>query len=231
MNEATATPVEFKTYTLPAGIVYCLINRAMPGYLKIGRTINLGDRLRSLDSTGVPLPFECVYAVEVTDCSATERLLHEAFGDHRTRPTREFFEIGEQRVIAAMRLTGGKNVTPGQDIVEDQASQEALNRARTRRINFNFDMVGVAPGTILTFSGDEQVTCVVTGQRMVEFEGREISLSAAALEAIRRTAAEDSYYQRPGAAIAGPQFWELDGESLSERRNRIEQEGNDSIVA
>jgi hypothetical protein len=41
------------------GIVYVLINEAMPGYVKVGKTDNLDRRLRDLDWTNLPLPFEC----------------------------------------------------------------------------------------------------------------------------------------------------------------------------
>ena len=43
-------------------IIYILINEAMPGYVKIGRTTDLNQRLRSLYRTQVPLPFEVFYA-------------------------------------------------------------------------------------------------------------------------------------------------------------------------
>ena len=39
-------------------IVYVLVNEAMPNYVKVGRTANLKQHIRDLDSTGVPLPFE-----------------------------------------------------------------------------------------------------------------------------------------------------------------------------
>ena len=64
MNEQQRTPPTPDTATsLPGvsprlpfpGVRYCLINPAMPGYVKIGfTTALLEDRLRSLDSTGVP---------------------------------------------------------------------------------------------------------------------------------------------------------------------------------
>ena len=47
-------------------IVYVLINEAMPGYVKIGRTSNVTQRLNNLDWTNIPLPFECFYAARVT---------------------------------------------------------------------------------------------------------------------------------------------------------------------
>ncbi len=44
-------------------IVYVLTNPTMPGLIKIGRTTNLEQRVKSLSSdTGVPLPFEVFYA-------------------------------------------------------------------------------------------------------------------------------------------------------------------------
>lgn len=50
------------------GIVYIATNPAMVGYVKIGRTDNSADqRIKELDGTNVPFPFECGYAVEVED--------------------------------------------------------------------------------------------------------------------------------------------------------------------
>ena len=49
------------------GIVYVLVNEAFDNFVKIGKTINLEQRLKQLDNTSVPLPFRCVYAIEVSD--------------------------------------------------------------------------------------------------------------------------------------------------------------------
>ena len=49
-------------------IVYLLTNPSIPDLLKIGRTKNLEERMRSLSShSGVPAPFECFYACKVAD--------------------------------------------------------------------------------------------------------------------------------------------------------------------
>lgn len=71
----------------------------MPGYVKIGRTTNLEQRIRSLDTTGVPLPFECFYACTVNDSAFVEKQLHDAFLDHRVRSSREFYKKNEDIVI------------------------------------------------------------------------------------------------------------------------------------
>ena len=77
----------------PMSIVYILTNPAFAGLVKIGRTVNLPQRLRSLDNTSIPLPFRCEYAARVKDSDATEKLLHHVFGDRRVRDGREFFEV------------------------------------------------------------------------------------------------------------------------------------------
>ncbi|MDA7712496.1 GIY-YIG nuclease family protein, partial [bacterium] len=120
------------------GIVYVLSNPAFDSYVKVGRTIDLEQRLKQLDNTSVPLPFRCVFAIEVEDEVAVERLVHQAFADVRVRTTREFFEIDAQRVISALKLTNGKDVTPKEDIAEDEESIEALERTVAKRKSYSF---------------------------------------------------------------------------------------------
>jgi len=208
-----------------SGIVYCLANPAMPDHIKIGRTSNISERLKSLDNTSVPLPFECLYAIDVDDPDNVERLLHDVFRDSRTRRTREFFEVGGERVIAAMNLTRGRDVTPREDTVEDQESQVALDKARTIRAAFNFDMVGVAPGTTLEFYDDPSITCVVQNAKQVVFDGKETSLSLSAVKVlISRKQAAGEIISAPISSEGGngPIYWYLDGESLNQRRKRME---------
>ena len=81
------------------GIIYVLTNPAMPDLVKIGKTTNLEQRLSSLYSTGVPLPFECIYAKEVEDMDFVETKLHAAFDSKRLNNRREFFKILEEELI------------------------------------------------------------------------------------------------------------------------------------
>lgn len=89
-----------------AGYLYLLINRSMPGLVKIGRTSRAPvDRISELSSaTGVPTPFELVYDVLVPDAAAAERAIHDALSTqgHRTSPNREFFEAPIHEVVKMM---------------------------------------------------------------------------------------------------------------------------------
>jgi len=200
------------------GIIYILINAAMPGYTKVGKTTtSVEQRMRELDTTGVPVPFECFYAAKVEKVDFVEKRLHDAFDDARVRERREFFRIAPERLQSALLLAALEDVTPREDVVEDAEDRQALDEARALRSQFNFKMVNITPGSVLTFSKDPSITCTVIDNKRVEFEGEETSLSMSALTVVRRMGYEWN-------KIAGPQYWEFEGETLSARRLRMEQE-------
>ena len=198
-------------------IIYVLTNPAFEGYVKIGKTANLKQRLRNLDNTSVPLPFRCEYASRVSDMNAVEKLLHDAFGDRRVRDNREFFEIDPLRVVSALKLAGGKEVTPSDDVAEDEAGVTALNKSKTMRVRFKFTMVDIPVGSVLTFSKDSQYTAIVHDDTKILFEGEVTTLSNSALKIMTRSGFR-------WKAIQGAAFWMFDDETLVERRNRIERE-------
>ena len=94
-------------------IVYALVNPAMEGLVKIGRTTqaDISIRMSQLYSTGVPVPFECIYAVKVDDCVKVESALYVAFGPNRVNPSREFFKIKPEQAIAVLKLLGPNDAT------------------------------------------------------------------------------------------------------------------------
>ena len=194
-------------------IIYILINEAMPGYVKIGRTNDLEQRIRSLDTTSVPLPFECFYACTVNDAAFVERQLHDAFLDQRVRSSREFFEVSPERVTSALKLAEIENVTPGKDYVESQEDQQALNQARTRRAVFNFEMAHIPVGAELTYVNDENVKAKVVDKRLIDLNGEVTSPSASAQKLLGYP------YQ-----VQGTIYWMYEGETLDERRRRLENE-------
>ena len=80
---------------------------------------------------------------------AVEKLAHNAFADHRTRSNREFFAIDPMRVISALKMTGGEEVTPKDDIAADEEDIEALNKPK-RRKPFTLYQAGLKDGDELS---------------------------------------------------------------------------------
>jgi Meiotically up-regulated gene 113 len=167
-------------------IVYVLSNSAMPGILKIGKTTqaDVSLRMNQLYTTGVPVPFECVYAIEVQDCSKVEAALHIAFGPSRVNPNREFFKIEGEQAIAILKLLDQRDVT--QDVRLDlnsnvsQAEKDSGKRLQ-KRPNMNFGEMEIPIGSTLTYK-DGTTTVGVTGDKKVSYAGQEMTLTAVTRE-------------------------------------------------
>lgn len=205
-----------------AQIVYLLTNEAMPGIVKIGMTTDsIESRIGQLNAhSGVPLPFECFFAAEVDSCSRVEKILHQLFSEHRINPKREFFRIDPEKVVLAISIGSFKDVTPG-GVIADQEDKEALEKEKARRPRINLSALGIYPGATLVFSRDESITATVIRGNRVEYNGQEMSLSAAALDVLHRLG-----YKTPTAS--GSEHWMFDGELLDERRRRMEAEQFDA---
>ena len=195
-------------------IVYILTNESMPDTIKVGITENLDRRIRELDNTSTPLPFECYYAVEVENASAIEKKIHEGLDDKRVRQNREFFNATPEQAKAILEIAevmGGKNVTPKEDIVETPQDKQALDTARKKRSKFNFGMVNIEPGAILEFVKDKTITCEVIDDSKIKFRGEVTSLSASA-----NIVLHEMGYDWEQAH--GPKFWMHQGKSLRDLR-------------
>jgi hypothetical protein len=86
------------------GYVYVLTNPAMPGLVKIGRTSRLSDnRVAELSAaTGVPAAFEVFFELQVDNCEAAERAVHEELATCRFRGEREFFRVAPDAAASAV---------------------------------------------------------------------------------------------------------------------------------
>lgn len=82
------------------GSVYILVNKDMPGLIKIGYTIGLASkRAKQLSRpTGVPSPFEVAYEVRCERFAELESDMHRELDEYR-RPGREFFEYPVEDAI------------------------------------------------------------------------------------------------------------------------------------
>jgi len=201
-------------------IVYILTNEAIPGLVKIGRTdTTIEQRMQELYKTGVPVPFECFHASVVTNAVDVEKRLHQAFSKYRVNKNREFFEIPPEDVAIILTMDGIelKDVTPKEDIVETQDDVVAMERLEQKTKRFNFKIYGIPVGATLVFDRDSEKICEVIEGSNVVYAGKELSLSAAALQALKELGFD-------WKQARGPAHWMYEGETLTSRRERMESE-------
>lgn len=222
------------------GIIYVLVNRAMPDYIKVGITNNLRNRLSQLDNTSVPLPFVCVYAVKVSDHKAKEQAILKSLGHIegiRVRSNREFLRTKPATVITFMKTWDNAEVIVdlddnigsdyisgmiGKDAEQDIIQQEKINE---RRSSFRFDNYDIPVGTELKLIKDNSITCKVSENNKVvmtdDADGELLSLSKAAEIELKKMDCNWSTYN-------GYEHWSLDGdESLTKYRERMDDINND----
>jgi T5orf172 domain len=196
-----------------SGIVYILANPAMPNMIKLGITTQEDVKLRmaQLYSTGVPLPFECVYAAKVSNFEKVEKALHTAFGPDRVNPKREFFGIDASQAIAILKLMELQDVTPQvaneKEVVEEADREAGEAYARKMRPRFNFNDMGIPVGSeLISVANGETVT--VVSERAVNFRGEETSLTNAT-----RIILDNGYHVAPGP------YWTYNGRKLRDIYN------------
>jgi hypothetical protein len=194
------------------GYVYLFTNAAMPNIIKIGltRRDDVGERLRQLYTTGVPMPFECAYAARVPDCAKLERVLHRVFDDKRVSSQREFFTADPELarlIIDLVKLEERPLSDSEQGITPDQRQDIETEKAR-RAERLTFERLGLAAGTVLQFIKDPQITCQVESATKVRFRGEVMSPSGAALRVLH-----DLGYQ--WSSCAGSEYWTYEGVKLS----------------
>jgi hypothetical protein len=157
----------------------------MPGLVKIGM-VSVQDvqlRLSQLYSTGVPVPFDLVFACRVPEGRRVEEALHRAFAPNRINPRREFFRIEVEQALAIMRLLHVEEVTSEVGVAMEAATPPEERDARDtlerrRRPNLNFFEMGLGVGSVL-ISEDTGEQALVAGPRKVIFRGSETSLTEA----------------------------------------------------
>jgi len=194
------------------GIVYILTNPAMPGLVKIGQTTNeITNRMNELYKTGVPLPFDCVFACEVDDCKLVEDALHEAFNPYRINPKREFFRIYPEQAIAILRMLSKNDVTPAvTEEINNSVSaveKEASEQYKKRRPLLKFTEMGIPLGAKLIFSyNDKSMEVYVSSDRKVKTADSDEELY---LTQITRELLELDYNVNP------TRYWSYEGKSLN----------------
>jgi len=196
------------------GIIYILSNPAMPGIIKIGKTTqeDVKTRMQQLYQTGVPLPFECVYAASVNNIDEVEKALFVAFSPNRINPKREFFEMDAIQAIAILKLLQIENVSEQVEHeaeVIDQVELEAGQAFARKRPNFNFVEMGIPVGSQIYFNSDGEAATVIS-EKLVRFRDAETSLT----NATRMALGEGYAYN-----VAPGPYWTFNGRKIRDIYN------------
>lgn len=188
--------------------VYVLVNEGMPGLCKIGYTSkdDIYDRTKKLYTTGVPHAFEVYCLLKVKDGKKCETLVHQIYKENRVNPDREFFKIDPEHVKTTLS-------TIGSDDSQLYLKSNIPKKSTRKRIhNYTFSELDIPIGSILYFSRNNKITCVVHSNNTVIYNGKTITLT----EAARYTGLV------PFKEIQGPRFWMYENELLTSRRKRIQ---------
>jgi hypothetical protein len=85
------------------GYVYILTNPSFrEDWVKIGKTTNMEERLRTLYNTSLPLPFEVFATMRTSKYNEAEKLVHhyiERFTNLRIEKKREFFNVKPEEAL------------------------------------------------------------------------------------------------------------------------------------
>jgi hypothetical protein len=91
--------IQEKAYEMPSiSYVYATKSPAFPGLVKIGKTVDVANRLTSLNTSCAPAPHFIVAVAPTFDNDRDERAAHSFFASARREG--EFFELDDGHVIA-----------------------------------------------------------------------------------------------------------------------------------
>lgn len=193
-------------------IVYILTNEAMPEYIKIGFTHGkVQERLKQLDRTGTPLPFEVYYAAIVEDAEREEKWLHSIFADRRARDSREFFKMNPEYATLALKRIEIQEEKIDSGLTKEQ--EKEVDEVKERRARFHFAHYGIPIGSKLTFTRDHNIVAEVVENDKIKIGDKVNSLSSFAMELL-------GYQRKPQGTL----YFEFEDEILDDRRRRMDDE-------
>ncbi|MBQ1563991.1 GIY-YIG nuclease family protein [Candidatus Saccharibacteria bacterium] len=201
------------------GYVYILVNPVMPGIIKIGFTKDIKRRLRDLDTTGVPQPYEPYFSVKTKKYQLLEKVIHrelDKLTDSRLRNNREFFkmdpDVARDLLLNVSQLLDDAEIDDyGNKTAEDAISEDGKVHPMSSRTTF--EMLGIPVGTVL-----EPVTEVCPVVKTVDDKNSVCILDTMEIKTISRVVV-DAY----GTPHNGFDYYRYNGEVLSKIRQRIDK--------
>lgn len=216
------------------GVIYILTNPAFPEYVKIGYADNLEKRLKSLNNSSVPMCFRAYAVYEVSE-RLTDKRVHDLIDmlNHDLRVIdkfdgreykREFYVMSADdaynlfECIAKISGTTSrlKRMKPnGKEALEEQEAKEIDNEAHRGPLKLMTDCK-IPKGEYINFIQDPNIKAVVRDDRLVEYDGVAMSITALANKIYA-----DSGKIRPNSAATT--MFSYKGEKLTNLRIRLEK--------
>lgn len=219
------------------GLIYILTNPSFPNYVKIGKTTDLQQRVRSLNNpTCLPFSFRvyATYKVE-SNLDSVERAIHNLIDkidyDLRAREEadsgrlreREFFALDAENAYEVLRevavLRGDEHNLTKPNQTKKEKEEERIAKTVEERAEkakrLTFTEYGIPIGGQIAFVRDGAITAAVVSETKVEYEGKQYSLSALASDLLRKHCGWKST-----ASVQGPLYFTYKGKKISELRDK-----------
>lgn len=182
------------------GVIYILTNPSFPDYVKIGYADDIDKRLKQLNrSECIPFAFR-VYATYEVNSRLSDLKLHAIIDklnpDLRSvdefngqKRVREFYAMKPEEAYAILEAMAEihdckenlKLVVPSDvEAQEEQLAQEIDTENHEKAENFSFAKCQISVGEEIEYYDDPSIKCKVVGDRKEEYQGKEMSLTAAA---------------------------------------------------
>ncbi len=213
------------------GYIYVLTNHSFPEYVKIGYADNVDERVAQLNrSECTPFAFK-KYAVLHVANRLADKNIHKIIDKFKPElrskenvngkmRVREFFAMSPSEAVELLDIVGniyGECTQIFEQTTEEKNEQklaESLSVKTEKNSPFSFSNCGIAVGEEVVFVGDREISCTVSSDREVCYNGKRTSLTALAKTLLGRT-----------SGVNGVLYFEYQGEVLSARRKRLEYEG------
>ena len=216
------------------GFIYILTNPSFPDYIKIGYAKDVENRLQQLNrSECIPYAFR-IYAKYEVEEELSDKKVHsiidtlnpnlraiEQFNGKTKK--REFYQMSAEDAYALLQniaaISGTKDrlhkISPtGEEIEEEKQAEEIRTENVERRSPFSFKKCGIAEGEELSYYSRPEIKATVKDERTILFNGTVTSLSASA-----------QMIENVNHPVQGTIYWCYQGETLKERRRRMEESG------
>lgn len=216
--------------TKEPGYVYILTNPSFrEDWVKIGKSTNMEKRLKTLNTTALPLPFKVYATIKTSKYEELEKIIHKQIDrltDLRINQSREFFNVHPAQALDIFLdqatalddaiVTKYENGKPRQMYPALEKAKEEKEK-KPQRPPFDFSMVGLNVGDKVIFDA-LNLEVKVAGKNKVEYEGRLWSLSA-----FCGTYLPENMHNA-SEAYQGPKYFSYQGKTLWEIR--LEKESN-----